>query len=232
VTTGVATGGAAATTQLVIVGAGGFGRETHDVWEAQQSQRAACGLAADHFIGFLDDAKPVSAVAESRGAWLGSVRGLESLPPDVRYVIAIGDGAVRRQIDEWAQSIGRQAAEPLIHPAATVGGRGVLIGAGSVICAGARITTDVTLGRHVHLNLNATVGHDASVGDYVTVNPGATVSGNVTIGDEVVVGTGAAIIQGVKIGGESTIGAGASVIRDIPPRVTAVGVPAKPLAAH
>jgi sugar O-acyltransferase (sialic acid O-acetyltransferase NeuD family) len=217
-------------TSLVIVGAGGFGREAHDVWEATQTRRTAGELADVPFIGFLDDVKPDSRLVEPRGSWLGTVSALEGLPVDVRYLIAVGNGGVRRQIDEWARSIGRVAAEPLIHPDATVGHRGVLIGPGSVVCAGVRVTTDVRLGRHVHLNLNVTVGHDVAVGDYVTINPGAAISGNVTLGNEVTVGTGAAIIQGVTVGAESVIGAGAAVIRDVPPRVTAVGVPAKPLA--
>lgn len=45
--------------------------------------------------------------------------------------------------------------------------------------------------------------------------------------DDVVVHAGAKIIGGITVGAGSTIGANAVVIRDVPPRHTAVGVPAR-----
>jgi serine acetyltransferase len=39
----------------------------------------------------------------------------------------------------------------------------------------------------------------------------------------------AGVIGGVTVGAWSTVGAGASVVRDVPPNVTAVGVPARVL---
>ena len=62
------------------------------------------------------------------------------------------------------------------------------------------MTTNVTLGRHVHLHVNTTVGHDAVLDDYVSVFPAATVSGNVYLGEAVTLGTGANVIQGVRVG--------------------------------
>ena len=55
-------------------------------------------------------------------------------------------------------------------------------------------------------------------------------AGNVqgpTIGPGVNIGTGAKIIGDVKIGAEALIGANAVVISDVPPKSTAVGMPAK-----
>ncbi len=68
-----------------------------------------------------------------------------------------------------------------MHPSVTMGAE-VTVGAGSVLCAGARITTNIVLGRHVHVNLNATIGHDTVVGDYVSLNPLASISGDCVLG--------------------------------------------------
>ncbi|MBR6727558.1 MAG: transferase, partial [Clostridia bacterium] len=59
--------------------------------------------------------------------------------------------------------------------------------------------------------------------------PGANLAGNTQIGTGAELGTGMQIIQGKRIGADAVIGAGAVVVRDIPPRCTAVGCPAKPI---
>ena len=87
----------------------------------------------------------------------------------------------------------------------------------------------MTIGRHVILNLDCTVGHDAVVEDFVTSRPASTSPGNVAIGVGCDLGTGATLIQGVTIGHWTTVGAGAVVVRDLPANVTAVGVPAQPI---
>jgi acetyltransferase-like isoleucine patch superfamily enzyme len=70
------------------------------------------------------------------------------------------------------------------------------------------------------------------IGDFANINPGATVCGWVTIGEGAYIGAGAVIKDRVSIGAWSTIGAGAVVVRDIPPNVTAVGVPARITKRH
>ena len=212
-------------TPLVILGAGGHGRETCDVVEAM----VANGDRLYECIGFLDDGSPHLNLLEDYGVpLLGPLHDLETLSSDVQYVVGIGAGAVRRTIDEWATRARREAAV-LVHPSASVGRRRVTLQPGVIIFANASITTNVMLGRHTHINLNATVAHDAVLGDYVTVNPGATISGEVTLGDEVNVGTGGSIIQGVRVGARTVVGAGAAVVRDLPSDIVAVGVPARKL---
>ena len=201
--------------QLVIVGAGGFGREVHAVFEAINAAGGALDL-----IGYVDDL----GASDELLARLGTSRlgGVDVLSTDggpvddgVGYVVAIGAGEVRRRIDARLTAAGRRPLT-LVHPMATVGGDN-RIGEGCILTAGARVTTNISLGRHTQLHVNCTIGHDSVLDDFVSVYPGATVSGNVTIGAGSTVGTGANVLPGVTIGEA-----------DIEPGVTVVGVPARP----
>ena len=89
------------------------------------------------------------------------------------------------------------------------------------------MTTNVTLGRHVHINLNSTVGHDCVLADYVTVNPLVAVSGSVTVGADSMLGTHSSVLQGLTIGAAAVVGAGACVVQDVAPSTTVKGVPAR-----
>lgn len=198
---------------LVIVGAGGHGREVLDVAEA-------CGEA---FAGFVDDGQPDLEPLRRRGATL--LGGLDVLAGhDGPVVLGVGDGGVRGRL---ARALAVRWARPLVHPAATLG-RDVEVADGTVVAAGARLTTHIVVGAHGYVGPNATIGHDAVLGDFVTVLPGATVSGDVRLGHGVTVGTGANLRQGVVVGEHAVVGAGAVVVADVPSGVTVVGVPARP----
>jgi sugar O-acyltransferase (sialic acid O-acetyltransferase NeuD family) len=211
------------TIPIVVVGAGGFGRETHDVIEALNDSLAEPRY---EFLGFLADYLDRPELIADRGPLLGDLNFLAKLPVGTQYVIGIADAAARRRIDEQATLLGLTAAT-LVHPTVTMSRYDVELGPGTILCSHVSLTTTIVLGRHVHVNLNATIGHDVTIHDYVTINPGATISGNVVLEGEVTIGTGASVIQKVTIGTGSTIGAGAAVVRDIPAGVTAVGIPAK-----
>ena len=202
------------TTPLVIVGAGGFGREVLDVVEAVN---AAVAKPVWEFLGFIDDGSPDTF---GRGPVIGDLDGLSRI--DAHVLVAIGDPSTRAEIVGGLS----QPAATVVHPSATIG-RDCVLAAGVVVCAGVRVTTNVRIGEHVHLNLNATVGHDAVIGRFSTVYPGVNVSGSVVAGDRVSFGTNASVLQGVRIGDGATVGAGAVVVGDVPAGVTAKGVPAR-----
>lgn len=224
--------------RLLIVGAGGHGRETLDVVEAI-NRTASTGPAPETIdaVGFLADLIDEDVLGRRGVPHVGSADVLRARLQDpgepgasrLRYHLAIGSGAARARLDVGlidGDPAGVDRAASLVHPAATMGSD-LRLGPGLYLAAGARLTTNITVGRHTHLNLNAAISHDCVVGDFVTLSPGALVNGNVTLGDGVFLGTGAIVLPGRSVGRGAVIGAGAVVTRDVPPEVTATGVPAR-----
>jgi sugar O-acyltransferase (sialic acid O-acetyltransferase NeuD family) len=103
----------------------------------------------------------------------------------------------------------------------------ISIGIGSIICANCILTCDINIGKHVHLNLNTTVGHDTTIGNFFTSAPGVNISGNVKIGDRVYMGTNSSIKNNVSVCDDVVIGMGACVTKDITVSGTYVGIPVK-----
>ena len=85
----------------------------------------------------------------------------------------------------------------IIHPR-TERSRWIDVGAGTIVCAGNILTTNIRLGAHVQVNLDCTIGHDAILGDYTTLAPGVHISGWVHAGRRVYIGTGAVVINGTE----------------------------------
>lgn len=213
------------TQRLVVIGAGGFGREVVDVIEAINLDYSTTGIEPFEVLGFLDDGEPDLSLLEPYGLeHLGPASALDDMPEDVGYVIGIGSPEIRAQLAERFRG---RPSPALVHPSVTMG-REVSIGEGSIICAGTRLTNHIRIGRHVHINLSCTIGHDVTLVDCVTLSPMVAVSGNVTMKDSVFVGTGARINPGLTLHRACVVGTGAAVIRDVLGRSTVVGVPAKP----
>ncbi|WP_313356468.1 acetyltransferase [Microbacterium sp.] len=213
------------TEDLIVVGAGGFGRETLDVVDAVN---AASPKAVWRIRGVVDDAPtPIQQARLSARSipWMGGLEVLQGLVGTCRYVVGIGSPDVRARIVEVVDGWGGRATS-LVHPAAVVGSQ-TSIGSGTVICSGVQLSTNVRLGRHVHLNPGAIVGHDSELGDFTSINPGAIVSGEVQIGTRTLVGAGATVLQGLTIGADALVAASACVTKDVLDATTVVGVPAK-----
>ncbi len=208
---------------LVIIGAGGFGRETAALVEAINTASPAWTLR-----GFVDDD---TALRDGRLLGYPVLGDLDWLvaQSDLHYVIGIGHPATRRAIAHRLEATRLQAAT-LVHPDVPHH-RTNAVGAGSIICRGATFTVDTTVGRHVIVNLHCTVGHDARIGDFSTLHPGVHLSGASRVGPASEMGTGAVLLPEVSVGACAVVGAGAVVTRDLPEACTAVGVPARSIDA-
>lgn len=210
--------------RIVVIGAGGFGRETLDVVEALIATGEPLQL-----VGVVDSGpRPVDLgrLGERGIAYLGTdEEWLSTAAGDERFVVAIGSPSVREAVAQRLSDAGLRATT-LIHPRAVIGSR-ARIGDGVVITSGVQVSTNVTIGDHVHLNPASIIGHDATLADYVSVNPGAIVSGNVAVETGVLLGAGSVVLQGLTVGAGSTVGAAACVTKDVVAGTTVKGVPAR-----
>jgi sugar O-acyltransferase (sialic acid O-acetyltransferase NeuD family) len=206
-------------TRLYIFGAGGSGREV--AWLCEQSWGDAVEL-----VFVVDQEAYLSApINDVEVRLLGDVVAGER----DRFVVAVGDSALRRNAAANCEGIGLRP-QRVIHPRAEISSR-VEVGLGSLICAGCIVTTNVVLGDHVHVNLDCTISHDVRIGNYATLSPGVHVSGHVEIGAGAFIGTGANIINGkpgqpLIIGEGAVIAAGACVTKSVEPGALVAGVPA------
>jgi len=205
---------------IVIIGAGGFGREV--AWLIEDINKVNREW---NIIGFVDDNEKIKGTKINGYEVIGNVEWLRD--KELYIICAIGDTVVKKGIiQKFNES--KCKFPRLIHPSAIYSNT-VKIGEGSVICAGVIVTVNIQIGKHVIINLDSTVGHDCIIGDFSTIAPSVNVSGCVIVEESVNIGTGTAIIEGRHIGNNSVIGAGSVVVKDIPRNCTAVGSPAKPI---
>ncbi len=210
--------------RIAVYGGGGFAREV--AWLAD-----ACG---HEVVCFIDD-DPAKIGRTLNDIRVLSIEDAASAFKDAHVAVAIGSPQTRETVTRRAELQGFRLAT-LVHPRVERS-RWVAFGDGAVICAGSILTTNITIGRHVQINLDCTIGHDVRMDDFATLAPGVHVSGWVTLGRRAYVGTGASIINGTEdrplvVGDDAVVGAGACVTRSVDPGVTAVGVPAKPLGGR
>lgn len=213
------------TDRIVVIGAGGFGRETLDVIDAAVSAGAKLEL-----VGVIDSGPSEADLARlaDRGiTYLGTEDGwAPSATGDERYIVAIGNPHLREAAANRMAASGFQALS-VIHPHATLGSK-VTLGQGVVVCSAVQISTNVTIGDHVHLNPASVVGHDSQLRSFVSVNPGAILSGNVAVEEKALIGAGATVLQNLRIGAGAIVGAAACVTSHVSAASTVVGVPARP----
>lgn len=141
------------------------------------------------------------------------------------FIVAIGDGEMRKQIMEELTTLGATFAT-LVHPSAILGSR-VEIGEGTVVMPETVINAESVIGKGCIINTASSVDHNCQLGNYVHVAVGTHLCGMVTVADMTWVGAGATVINGIHVCGDCVIGAGAVVVKNIKEAGTYIGVPAR-----
>lgn len=120
--------------------------------------------------------------------------------------------AGRRDFALYLQSRASQVFQVDINPAVVIG-KGIMLDHGTGLV----------------------IGETAVIGDNVSMLQNVTLGGtgksdqdrHPKIGNGVLIGAGAKVLGNIKIGDCSRIGAGSVVLKEVPPRVTVAGVPAR-----
>ena len=209
--------------RVLIVGAGGFGREILH-W---LNLAIEAGEQPDWCIGGFLDRNPAALAAFEIDVPI--VGDPATYVPEADDIFLCAIGAPKTKLAVCRELVARGAEFPAwVHPLASIGARS-RIGQGTLLLPNSGVSVDVTIGDFVTLNCRAVVGHDAVIGDGCTLNSFVDVAGGAVLGTGVSVGSHGVVAPRAKVGDFTTIGAGSVVVRRTRPGTTVLGVPAKRL---
>jgi sugar O-acyltransferase (sialic acid O-acetyltransferase NeuD family) len=205
---------------LFIIGASNFGREMESWLELVPAAKRDWKIRG--FLHYFEGRSPLAGYPtdlEIVGDW----RDYPLTKKDY-CIIAVADC-------NWKERIYNQLKEKtsfltFIAPGVSKG-KFNTIGEGSIVCPGSIITTNVTLGNCVILNIGTQIGHDCTIGDFSSIMPSVDLGGNVSVGNKVFIGTNATILPNMTIGDGATVGAGSVVLKKVGEGTTVFGNPAK-----
>jgi len=203
---------------IVIVGAGGFGREQYNRFKDFFPQNKY------KIKGFLDDN---ASILDNYSLEIGIIGNLDNyeVQNQDRFIFAIGNIETKKRLVEKLKNKGAKFLT-FIHQTAIVANT-ARIGEGSIVCPFCLVSNNAQLDDFVLMNAYSSCGHDTKVGKYCILSPYATLNGFVVLEDEVFLGTHATVTAYKKVGYQSKVSANSVVMRDVPPNRIVFGVPGK-----
>lgn len=203
------------TTDIVLVGGGGFAAEIVTyLLDLPEGPRIK---------GVLDISPPRQDFSFTI-PWLGSEQTYKPDASDM-FLVALGEPLARRKAVKLISQRGGQFYT-LIHPTAYVASTAV-IEAGAIICPFAFVGPCAHVGEHAVANVRSTIGHHAKVGRFAVLSPHTNLNGFSAAGEGSFLGTNAVLTPKAQAGAYSKLAVGAVLSGEAQDGSLIVGNPGK-----
>ena len=209
--------------KILIVGAGGFGRELLQWIKDINAEKPTWEIG-----GFLDDNLQALDGVEIDYPVVGTISDWQPKDDEV-FALAMGKPQLKRMVVEKLKSRGAHFAA-VIHPTALVSPF-AHYGEGLVMFPYSKLSCNSTVGDFVSI-LTTPIGHDNEIGDYTMIIGGCNIVRNVKIGKDVFVAAGVCIAQDVVVKDGAYIGLGSVVLKDVKAGTKVFGNPARIIPFH
>ncbi|UUC94256.1 MULTISPECIES: acetyltransferase [Comamonas] len=202
---------------LLIVGAGGFGREV------------LCYIEDDNPLfrikGFLDS-RSNALDATPRDVPIVGDPLTYAPEPGEAFMAALGDPQQRFKYTAALRDIHHVDFATVVHPRARIN-RHARMRHGCIVAPHVGVSVDVQIGEFTHIQEYTVIGHDAQIGNWCQINSHCTIAGGARIGNFVTIHPNCVITSRAVIGDGVTVGPGSVVMGKIPSGITVLGNPAR-----
>jgi sugar O-acyltransferase (sialic acid O-acetyltransferase NeuD family) len=192
--------------RLLIIGAGGFGRELES-WLSRVPKKNRTW----ELLGYLDDNLNALDGFQSDYRILSKIDDFVFDNDDLA-VLGLGNPEIKERIVNKLS--GRVEFLVYIDDTAVVG-KYTQIGIGAVVCPNAMISTNVTVGDFVTVNCGTQIGHDSEINDFSSLMCNVDLGGGCQIGRLVYMGTNSALAPRKSIGDGAKVSMGSIVTRNL-----------------
>lgn len=192
---------------IVIIGAGGIGREVAWIIEEINEVNPTWNI-----VGFVDDNSEMWGKELNGYKVLGGLDILNKLENKPKVIVAIANCGVKKEI--VARLNDKFNFATIIYPSVRVS-KYIEIGQGTIIYPGVILTVNTNIGNHVVISGNCGIGHDTVIGDFSSVLWGSSFSGFDVVEEECFIGVGTKFAQGVRISQGIRISTGGIVTEDV-----------------
>jgi sugar O-acyltransferase (sialic acid O-acetyltransferase NeuD family) len=207
---------------IVIIGAGGFGKEVKTIIDAINNVSHLWNIQA-----FYDDAFTSNVSIIDEIECIGTVDDLiKTRKENVSVVFGISDRSVVYSIIKKLNEINIFDFPNIIHPSIELNS-GVVFGRGNVIASGSIFSCDIKVGDFNFFNSLIGVGHDSVVGNFNCFMPRVQISGSVKIGDFNFFGMNSSVIQNKTIENNNIINSYTLLTKNIKSDRKYFGIPGK-----
>lgn len=208
-------------TDIIILGAGGCGREVANWIEDINRITPTWNI-----LGFLDDNESALKGFASDYRIIGAIKDHKPRM-NVKYAMGIANPAIKKIVGSAFIEKGAQFAT-IIHPSTRVYTEYEL-GIGLVTYPNSKIATGCRIGDFVTLQ-STILGHDVQLENYVTVSSSCGITGGTKLHEGCFIGDHACIAVGLEVGAYSHVGIGSVVIRNVADKTKVFGNPARMFA--